>query len=139
MAGAFRTGAALAVAHAAVILLFLRGFLLTRVELPHTSACAPTGCTHQQYDRAVVLIVDALRYDFVCAPRDQPAKSHQGLLPRTLGLMQRAVRPPPPPLPPPPRARLLSPPGCPTRCRGLVCQACSGFRGGAATTTGQHG
>lgn len=84
---------ALAACHIAVILLFTRGFLLTRVELPHTSSCSGgtlPKCPPQRYDKAVVLVVDALRYDFTCAPVG-PAKPHHGLFPRTLERMARAV------------------------------------------------
>jgi len=90
MALALRTLALLVLGHIVVVTLFLRGFLLTRVELPHVSSCAETGCAHQRYDRAVLVIIDALRHDFVCAPERDP-RQYQGLLPRTLSLAHRAV------------------------------------------------
>jgi phosphatidylinositol glycan class O len=62
------------------IFLFLSGFLLTRLVLDHKSECAvppvalassytpgspDDGCWHpKSFDKAVVIIVDALRYDF---------------------------------------------------------------------------
>ncbi|KAI9813779.1 MAG: mannose-ethanolamine phosphotransferase gpi13 [Pycnora praestabilis] len=66
--------------HAAGIYLFSKGFLLTRLVLEHKSECvhppialgtrqssnlAIDGCWHpKSFDKAVVIIVDALRYDF---------------------------------------------------------------------------
>ncbi|KAE9964786.1 hypothetical protein BLS_008063 [Venturia inaequalis] len=60
--------------------LFTSGFLLTRLVLPHKSECAvpptgleskylpgnsKTGCWHpKQFEKAVVVVIDALRYDF---------------------------------------------------------------------------
>jgi hypothetical protein len=46
---------------------------------------------HAVYDRAVVLIIDALRYDFVCE-RPGPEKPHAGAFPRTMALVADAVR-----------------------------------------------
>ncbi|CAC9886421.1 unnamed protein product [Aureobasidium pullulans] len=66
--------------HVLGIFLFLSGFLLTRLVLDHKSECAvppvalgssytpgsvDDGCWHpKSFDKAVVIIVDALRYDF---------------------------------------------------------------------------
>ncbi len=56
------------------ILLFVQGFLLTRLELQETSTCggqqgAPvddSSCwLSREYDRAVVVVIDALRFNFV--------------------------------------------------------------------------
>ncbi|KAF3041604.1 mannose-ethanolamine phosphotransferase gpi13 [Didymella heteroderae] len=68
------------VLHVLGIYLFTTGFLLTRLVLPHKSECAVPpieltkgyvagdagrGCWHPKtYDKAIVVIVDALRYDF---------------------------------------------------------------------------
>lgn len=53
-------------AHVAGIYLFTRGFLLTRLSLSNSSTCEEPNCgikpTHK---RAVLLIIDALRFDFV--------------------------------------------------------------------------
>ncbi|KAI5804572.1 hypothetical protein EDC01DRAFT_643928 [Geopyxis carbonaria] len=60
--------------HAVGIFLFTRGFLLTRLVLEHKSTCAVSpldpydgkdGCWHPKtFEKAVVVIIDALRYDF---------------------------------------------------------------------------
>ncbi|KAL7813966.1 hypothetical protein V8C44DRAFT_46150 [Trichoderma aethiopicum] len=79
--------------HAVGIWLFASGFLLTRLVLEDKSSCtAPPveaassspggaaldvagGCWHpKQFDRAVVILIDALRYDFT-VPED-PATAH---------------------------------------------------------------
>ncbi|KAF2854918.1 hypothetical protein T440DRAFT_197829 [Plenodomus tracheiphilus IPT5] len=68
------------VLHVAGIYLFTSGFLLTRLVLDHRSECAippidpakaytsgdaVKGCWHPKtFDKAIVIIVDALRYDF---------------------------------------------------------------------------
>lgn len=69
------------------IYLFLSGFLLTRLVLPNKSECAnppvsplshtpgssANGCWHpKSFDKAIVVIVDALRYDFTVpfAPKE---------------------------------------------------------------------
>lgn len=70
----------LLVLHLLGIYLFTSGFLLTRLVLDHKSACAlppiapstpytagdaTRGCWHPKtFDKAIVIIVDALRYDF---------------------------------------------------------------------------
>ncbi|CAK7211916.1 mannose-ethanolamine phosphotransferase gpi13 [Sporothrix curviconia] len=71
----------LLVVHAAGIFYFTSGFLLTRLALNEQSSCAvsplgatgisshvsdpATGCWHPKtFDRAVVVVIDALRYDF---------------------------------------------------------------------------
>ncbi|KAJ5338819.1 hypothetical protein N7452_005547 [Penicillium brevicompactum] len=74
--------------HIAGIYLFTKGFLLTRMVLENKSSCdvlpfegavsqAPgniqKGCWHEKtFDKAVVIIIDALRYDFTVpfAPKD---------------------------------------------------------------------
>ncbi len=81
----------LCIVHIAVIALFTRGFLLTRVELPNVSSCEHGGCQHQQYTKAVIIIVDALRHDFMCPPPGVP-KPHHGLLPLTLQRVALSVR-----------------------------------------------
>lgn len=112
---------ALALLHVAACLVFSRGFLLTRVELPDVSSCPGPGCVQAPrsppgsepasggdgaapggdvaaagaapraaYDRAVIIIVDALRFDFVCE-NATAAKPHAGQFPRTMALVERAV------------------------------------------------
>ncbi|GAB4825654.1 hypothetical protein Ancab_008528 [Ancistrocladus abbreviatus] len=69
--------------HGVAIFLFTRGFLLTRTELPHFSNCSDVSqspCSHSSQfnarsnqtcwtkpavDRVVVIVLDALRFDFV--------------------------------------------------------------------------
>ncbi|EXJ83733.1 phosphatidylinositol glycan, class O [Capronia coronata CBS 617.96] len=69
--------------HVIGILFFAKGFLLTRLVLDNRSECGvlpdgelsqvSDGCWHPKtFDRAVVLIIDALRYDFTIP-------SHRGL------------------------------------------------------------
>lgn len=86
--------------HILGIYLFLSGFLLTRLVLDHKSECAvppielassyapgsyDTGCWHpKSFDKAVVIIVDALRYDFTVPFRptyadDQPHYFHNAI------------------------------------------------------------
>jgi len=59
--------------HLAGIYLFTGGFLLTRLSLPNFSTCSEENCgvlpTHK---RAVVLIIDALRFDFIAPNTPHP-------------------------------------------------------------------
>ncbi|KAF7554652.1 hypothetical protein G7046_g6757 [Stylonectria norvegica] len=78
----------LLVIHAIGLWLFTSGFLLTRLVLEEKSSCAQPpieknqgllnaddGCWHpKSFDRAVIVLVDALRYDFT-TPQD-PAQAH---------------------------------------------------------------
>ena len=68
--------AAIVAAHVLAWLLFMRGYLLTRIELqqrsqctdpiPMTSVNTSSGCwTDPVYDRVVVVVVDGLRFDAV--------------------------------------------------------------------------
>lgn len=103
----------LALAQAAALILFLSGFLLSRIELPHTSRCsdwpasnngnawapphAPTCWLPRQFDRAVIVFIDALRYDFVTgAKRGAAVAPAASKMPRLLALAQTAVRGIPP-------------------------------------------
>lgn len=68
--------------HLAGIYLFTRGFLLTRLSLSNTSNCSIQNCdvppTHR---RAVFLIIDALRFDFVSPNPPNPASPfHHNIL-----------------------------------------------------------
>lgn len=77
----------LTILQAAVALVFLKGFLLTRVELPDVSHCQGAGCSSQQptaYSKAVVLIVDAVRYDFLCGQSIGNGLPPASLMPKTL-------------------------------------------------------
>ena len=82
--------------HAIAIYLFTSGFLLTRLVLDDRSTCdAPPidsvasspgnpdkGCWHPKtFDRAVVVIIDALRYDFTVPYSGNDAKPFHNALP----------------------------------------------------------
>ena len=58
--------------HGAGIHLFIRGFLLTRMALPNTSPACSNCTLPPTHARAVVLIIDALRFDFVSPAPPQP-------------------------------------------------------------------
>ncbi|KAL3458671.1 hypothetical protein BJX64DRAFT_218967 [Aspergillus heterothallicus] len=81
--------------HVVGIFFFTRGFLLTRMVLENKSSCdvlpfddsplhrtEPTGhddCWHQKsFDKAIVIIIDALRYDFTVpfAPNEDVETAH---------------------------------------------------------------
>ena len=74
MEGAWRLLTFLAFIHTIGLYLFTTGFFLTRYELDEKSACVldneiPTfveTCWHEdkQYDRAILILIDALRFDF---------------------------------------------------------------------------
>ncbi|KZV66984.1 hypothetical protein PENSPDRAFT_654420 [Peniophora sp. CONT] len=52
--------------HLIGIYLFTRGFLLSRLSLPNISSCPNQNCTlYPTHKRAIVLIIDALRFDFI--------------------------------------------------------------------------
>lgn len=87
------------VIHAIGIYFFTRGFLLTRLVLDHKSHCtalppesnietkhdSSNGCWHpKKFDKAVVLIIDALRYDFTIPfessqPTESPSYYHNSI------------------------------------------------------------
>lgn len=75
-------------AHLAGIYLFTKGFLLTRLSLPDLSSCPNTNCTVvPTHKRAILLIIDALRFDFITAsPPNPPSPFHHDIitLPREL-------------------------------------------------------
>jgi phosphatidylinositol glycan class O len=79
-----------------VALVFLKGFLLTRLELPDVSRqCQGPTCSSQlpTYKKAVVLIVDAVRYDFLCGKDGSTTAQASGsLMPKLLQWVQRGVR-----------------------------------------------
>jgi phosphatidylinositol glycan class O len=69
--------------HLAGIYLFTRGFLLTRLSLPeHTTCAKPESCTlPPTHKRAVFLIIDALRFDFISPDPPSPASPfHHNIL-----------------------------------------------------------
>ena len=80
---------------------FSTGFLTARVELPHRSSHDDIASFFNQtnttaaFDRAVLLIVDALRVDFIFPDqhgRETPPAMHQGQMPKTSALLSQAVR-----------------------------------------------
>ena len=69
--------------HLAGIYLFTRGFLLTRLSLASVASCdASSPCTlRPTHRRAVFLIVDALRFDFLSPnPPEPPSPYHHNVL-----------------------------------------------------------
>ena len=65
--------------HLAAVYLYTRGFLLTRLALPNINSCEsnPEACPlPPAYSRAVVLIIDALRFDFVSPTPPIPSSSY---------------------------------------------------------------
>ncbi len=68
--------------HVAGIYLFTSGFLLTRLALTETTTCANDECTvPATHTRAVVLIIDALRFDFMSPdPPTPPSPYHHNIL-----------------------------------------------------------
>lgn len=80
--------------HGLGIFFFTKGFLLTRLVLDQKSECAsppievPTpnlgtytnGCWHpKSFDKAVIIIIDALRYDFTVPYHGEPHHFHNAL------------------------------------------------------------
>ena len=63
--------------HLAGIYLFTKGFLLSRLSLSNASTCLEKNCgvmpTHR---RAIVLIIDALRFDFITPNPPNPPSPH---------------------------------------------------------------
>ncbi|KAJ7783471.1 hypothetical protein DFH07DRAFT_900497 [Mycena maculata] len=74
--------------HLAGLYLFANGFLLTRLALPDNTICPDNSCTiPPTHKRAVLLIIDALRFDFVSSEPPIPASPfhhHILTLPREL-------------------------------------------------------
>lgn len=62
--------------HLSGLYLFTKGFLLTRLTLEETNTCSPTtspSCSlPPKFDKAVVLIIDALRFDFISPSPPMP-------------------------------------------------------------------
>lgn len=68
--------------HLAGIYLFTRGFLLTRLSLSNASDCSTQHCdVSHVHKRAVFLIIDALRFDFVTPNPPSPVSPfHHNIL-----------------------------------------------------------
>lgn len=59
--------------HVAGLYLFTRGFLLSRLSLSDISSCHDPSCTLEPtHKRMVLLIIDALRFDFLTAHPPEP-------------------------------------------------------------------
>lgn len=78
--------------HAIGIYFFTKGFLLTRLVLDHKSKCSSPpldtthvgssneGCWHpKQFDQAIIIIIDALRYDFTVPYKGEAQAYHNTL------------------------------------------------------------
>jgi GPI ethanolamine phosphate transferase 3 subunit O len=79
--------------HLTGIYLFTRGFLLTRLSLSEINNCASSPCSSSPtHTRAVFLIIDALRFDFISpSPPNPPSPFHHHVL--TLPQQLTAARP----------------------------------------------
>ncbi|KAH8105202.1 hypothetical protein BXZ70DRAFT_1061807 [Cristinia sonorae] len=68
--------------HLGGVYLYTRGFLLTRLALSETNSCSPEACPFPpSYSKAIVLIIDALRFDFVAPnPPVPPSPFHHNFL-----------------------------------------------------------
>lgn len=63
--------------HLSGIYLYTRGFLLTRLSLSESSSCPDGSCTiPPTYKRAVLLVIDALRFDFVSPNPPEPVSPY---------------------------------------------------------------
>ncbi|GMH39920.1 hypothetical protein BSKO_07824 [Bryopsis sp. KO-2023] len=87
--------------HVTSIGIFAKGFLLTRVELPDVSPCAlpdgfdsnsgSPGCwSRPRFEKVVVVIVDALRFDFLVSDGSPGDMMHVGRFPKLLALHEAA-------------------------------------------------
>ncbi|VDK44489.1 unnamed protein product [Anisakis simplex] len=84
------------------LLLFQHGFLLKRHEQLERSSCADVTITRsscwlpRHFERAVIILIDALRYDFIAPPRalnnsSKPSSSHFiGHFPSVAHLLQQS-------------------------------------------------
>ena len=68
--------------HVTGIYLFTRGFLLTRLSLSEFNDCSLQPCTTTPtHSRAVFLIIDSLRFDFITPnPPNPPSPFHHNVL-----------------------------------------------------------
>lgn len=63
--------------HLAGVYLYTRGFLLTRLSLSEVSSCEDGSCTlSPSHKRVVLLIIDALRFDFLSPFPPEPVSSY---------------------------------------------------------------
>ena len=78
--------------HLAGIYLYTRGFLLTRLSLSDITQCPDGQCTlTPSHKRAVVLVIDALRFDFLSPHPPEPVSPYHHnvlVLPQELTALQ---------------------------------------------------
>ncbi|KAF8510362.1 hypothetical protein BU17DRAFT_77705 [Hysterangium stoloniferum] len=66
--------------HTSTLYLFMRGFLLTRLSLPNISTC-DTCTLPRTHSRLVLLVIDALRFDFISPqPAITPSPHYHNVL-----------------------------------------------------------
>ncbi len=66
------------------------GFLSTRIELQRNSSMSDYCVPAPTFDRVVLLIVDAMRTDFVFPTEKR--LMHEGQMPKTAAMLEQAVR-----------------------------------------------
>lgn len=81
--------------HTIALVCFVKGFLLTRTHLANRAVLDPASTQAAPFDRLVILVIDALRYDMVVVdgtydcPPDTP-HCHQGQMPFLTSLAEAA-------------------------------------------------
>lgn len=81
----------LALLQAIGVFLFTKGFLLSRQVLPNIAGCGTAldaACVPPTFDKAVVLVIDALRFDFAIPVATNPNPYYHNNLPVLHQLMQ---------------------------------------------------
>lgn len=69
---------------------FSKGFLLSRQVLPDLAECGDSGCLPAQFEKTVIVVIDALRFDFVIPVDDADADPYfHNNLPILYDLMQK--------------------------------------------------
>lgn len=74
----------LALLQAIGVFLFTKGFLLSRQVLPHVAECGTgpdSACMAPTFDKAVILVIDALRFDFAVPVDENPNQYYHNNLP----------------------------------------------------------
>ena len=95
--------AVLAALHLVGLLFFVGGFLLTRYEVSARSSCSDwgggagphVGCwLPRRFDTAVIIVIDALRYDFAApdVPVDQQSAHFRGHMPAVAEALDKEPR-----------------------------------------------
>lgn len=78
----------LAFLQAVGVFLFTKGFLLSRQVLPNIADCGSGDCLAPTFDKAVVLVIDALRFDFAIPVHQDPNPYFHNNFPVLHELMQ---------------------------------------------------